>query len=206
MSLAPRRGDTLCYGLVSVQGHTDVWTGDCSEWHCSFNPPRSVTAQLCTLASKKFVIGIICPCHRLRHATTSTCKAEFIRAIHYSVTERHQTRPFAPTFRVCNFPSSTNSVSRLPAVGGEQSSFSAISFLVNGRQGSSKSRKIARTSSVVTFRSGPGRPIPPTSAGRPIRVLLDNLITQLLCFVNKIVMIEPRSSPEKTGSKTGRVP
>ncbi|MCU4719509.1 hypothetical protein, partial [Halapricum hydrolyticum] len=26
---------------------------------------------------RKSVIGIICPCYRLRHAPTSTCKAEY---------------------------------------------------------------------------------------------------------------------------------
>lgn len=35
------------------------------------------TTQLCTLASAKFVIGIIGPCHRLRHPPNSTRKAEF---------------------------------------------------------------------------------------------------------------------------------
>jgi len=34
--------------------------------------------QLCTLASEKSVIGIIRPCYRLRHAPTSTCKAEHV--------------------------------------------------------------------------------------------------------------------------------
>ena len=33
-------------------------------------------AQLCTLASEKSVIGIICSCYHLRHVPTSTCKTE----------------------------------------------------------------------------------------------------------------------------------
>jgi hypothetical protein len=34
--------------------------------------------QLCTLASKKFGIGVIRPCYCLCHASASACKAELL--------------------------------------------------------------------------------------------------------------------------------